>query len=726
MFVLDQQTLYVVTLATAMLIPPLLIAAIATTERTPGTDDWIRGAACLAIGILGLMTRGWLPDLVSITLANMLIVQGYAFVAFGARRFFGLVPLSHWDYALTALIGAAMWYFSTVSPNQAARIVAVCLAIALWTGVATGAILVESNRTTPRQRKVLRLIGIMMAVTGLAMLVRAALHVDKLLGIAREADQMVESIYLFIAVVGNIGFACALPLMISLRVHRQLEDSQRRLARVHAVGRIGFVEYDIASNTVSTNSVYEHIFGVVPGTQRTAQQWIEAMHPDDRALGEARLRAYTDQSASLMPFEYRIIRPLDGEVRWILSLSERHLDSAGRVTHISTIATDITERKQAEEAILQAKVASESASRAKSEFLTNMSHEFRTPLHGVLGNAHLLSTSALDDEQRLCVQGVTDSARGLLGLVNDVLDHSSLDTDRLRFDQSPIDLPTMLHKLRREYAPQADAKGLALAIDEPPALPAPFVADAERVWQVLANLVSNAIKFTPGGTVHVLASILPAGAPFASAGIRFEIADTGVGISDDQLERLFTPFFQAESTLTRQHGGTGLGLSLAKRLVERMGGKISVHSRLGKGTTFQIDYPLGSGGEQGDATAPAHRLDPALLLSRSMNDTELASTLAAAAADDLRSLSVQAQAARAAANWPAAIKCTHDLRLLAGQLGDAALAARLKALEADFTRLAADSELAADDQTLDFPAEAINELAMSAQHWADSHEAPVA
>ncbi|HYH19279.1 MAG TPA: response regulator, partial [Azospirillum sp.] len=291
--------------------------------------------------------------------------------------------------------------------------------------------------------------------------------------------------------------------------------------------------------------------------------------------------------------EVAVDRPDGGRV-WALQTLQR-TEFEGRPA-ILAWSYDITERKAAEEALRQAKEQAEVAARSKSEFLATMSHEIRTPMNGVLGMLELIALTPLNGEQRTLVTTVRDSATALLRIIDDILDLSKIEAGKLdleELDLSPLELVEGVADL---LAPQAHQKELALICHVDPAVPAVVRGDPGRLRQILFNLAGNAIKFTEQG--RVLIRTLPVtGAPPGRVRLRFEVEDTGIGISEEGQARLFQPFSQADSSTTRRFGGTGLGLAICTRMIEMMGGRIGVRSAPGHGSTFwfTVDLPMGDG-----------------------------------------------------------------------------------------------------------------------------------
>ncbi len=369
-----------------------------------------------------------------------------------------------------------------------------------------------------------------------------------------------------------------------------LRLSHAQLDRTQALAGVGSWELDLNNPAAPMTWSAEtfRIFGVEPGAfDATLENLVPYIHPEDMPLFADQARRSIEGREGFDGIDLRILRA-DGAVRWVWAQGGIDADRPGMLVGF---VQDVTARKLVEEELGRAKDEALLASRMKSEFLATMSHEIRTPMNGVMGMTDLLLGTDLDPVQRDYATTVQHSAEALLSILNDILDLSKIEAGRLDLERVPFDLGALMREVGELWGPDAAAQGIGFAVDIDPRLPAFVEGDPGRVRQVLANLVSNAVKFTTAGEVVVAASAEESSG--ADVHVRLEVRDTGCGMDPATAERLFEPFTQADASTTRRYGGTGLGLAIARRLVSMMGGSIDVDSALGRGSTFTVSLHLG-------------------------------------------------------------------------------------------------------------------------------------
>jgi two-component system, sensor histidine kinase and response regulator len=374
------------------------------------------------------------------------------------------------------------------------------------------------------------------------------------------------------------------------RTEAALNSTEKRLARTMRGTRDGVWEFDIPSNKLWFGPRFEKLLGLESGALgHSDERFTYLIHPEDRAT----YRQGVDNNLICgrgFDVEIRVLHKL-GHYEWVRLRGQVERDSNGEPTWLAGSMQVVTDRKVAEQSVLDAKLAAEAANRAKSNFLANVSHEIRTPMNGVIGMSQILSDTNLDPTQREYVDIIRSSAQALLSLINDVLDLSKIEADRVELEHVDFDMRDIVYETTSPIALQAALKGIELVVNIDGGVPLLARGDPGRLRQIILNLAGNAVKFTHEG--HVLLDVSTAAPTDGDARLRIEVSDTGIGIPTERLDRLFKSFSQVDSSTTRHYGGTGLGLSIVKRLAELMGGEVGVESEMGRGSRFWVTVPMG-------------------------------------------------------------------------------------------------------------------------------------
>ena len=407
---------------------------------------------------------------------------------------------------------------------------------------------------------------------------------DNLLGVlevlSRAAHQPDEKLVETLAVLGTqVG-----QFMERERVQAAMLESEERFRQAFEFAGIGMAIVGLEGQWLRANKAVCEIVGYLPD-ELLRKTFQDITHPDDLEIDLAHLRELLAGKTRFYQMEKRYFHR-EGHIVWIHLTASLVRDAAGVPVHFVAQIEDITQRKQLAAEMCAARENAEAASRAKSRFLANMSHEIRTPMNGVIGMTSLLLDTTLDADQRDCAETIRTSAEGLLTVINDILDFSKVEAGKIELEALDYDLQEVIEDTIELLADAAQAKGIELAGCIGPDAPRLLHGDAGRVRQVLMNLVGNAIKFTAHGEVTVRVSVEP------DKRLRFDVKDTGIGISEEAQKRLFEAFNQADVSTTRKYGGTGLGLAICRQLVQLMGGSFAVESSPGHGSTFSFSLPV--------------------------------------------------------------------------------------------------------------------------------------
>ncbi|MCQ8119946.1 response regulator, partial [Methylomonas rosea] len=394
------------------------------------------------------------------------------------------------------------------------------------------------------------------------------------------------------------------------QTEEKLRISEERLRLTLEVAQIGIFDWDVGRDSFVVSPIYYSMLGYPPKDGLgDREEWLDRLHPADREMVAEKIGSVLAKRADAYSYEARM-RHADGDYRW-LSVKAFNVECGddGAVSRILGIRMDITERKRYEEELecykndlerlvdertaelQEARQQADAANQAKSDFLANMSHEIRTPMNAILGLTRLALDTDLDERQQDYLRKVLNASQALLSILNDILDYSKIEAGRIDIEAVDFCLEDILRATGDLFSFRAEEKGIELFVDMASDVPECLIGDPLRLSQVVDNLVGNAIKFTEQGEVHV--RIEKRDATADSVCLRFAVRDTGIGLTPEQSSRLFQPFVQADAGITRRFGGSGLGLTICKRLVEMMNGQIALSSEPGRGSTFAFTVWLG-------------------------------------------------------------------------------------------------------------------------------------
>ena len=404
----------------------------------------------------------------------------------------------------------------------------------------------------------------------------------------------------------------------------ELESARSSLAKIIEGSPVPTLVLDENHTVTHWNKACEEIIGVPASAMIGSRDPWKAFYPSPRPImADLVMSNHMADVESHYSGKYRHSELVQGAIegedyfpkfnRWLFFTAASLRDHQGKIVGAIETLQDVTERKLAEIALTEAKQVAESAANTKAEFLANMSHEIRTPMNAVIGLAHLLLKSELSGKQRDFVARIHNAGQMLLGLINDILDFSKIEAGHMQLEATEFVLDEVLDNVASVLLHRAQEKGLALQYLVEPDVPPRLVGDPLRLAQILINLIGNALKFTANGSVTVFVRRVP-DSP-GSVMLELDVQDTGIGLSQEQQQNLFQAFTQADTSITRKYGGTGLGLTICKRLSQLMGGDIWVTSQPGVGSTFTFAVKLGLGSDS--ANEPRAAMSRALVVDDS-------------------------------------------------------------------------------------------------------------
>jgi PAS domain S-box-containing protein len=332
------------------------------------------------------------------------------------------------------------------------------------------------------------------------------------------------------------------------------------------------------------------------GRYHPHDDWAAHLIAADKEIAEKTFALFKDACegrASHYDATYPYKRPVDGTIAWVHALGHLVRDADGKPKEMLGVNQDITDFKLLEKEIVGAKLKAEEATQMKSMFLANMSHEIRTPMNAIIGLSYLALKTGLTPKQRDYLNKIHNAGTSLLAIINDILDFSKIEAGRLDIEQTEFKLDDVVNSVTTITGQKAHDKGLEFLAEVPRSVPQFLVGDPLRLGQILTNLVNNSVKFTEQGEIRMKAELLEQTG--GKCKLRFSVRDTGLGMTPEQAAKLFQPFTQADMSTTRKHGGTGLGLTICRRLAELMGGQIWLESEPGKGSTFSFTVWVGVG-----------------------------------------------------------------------------------------------------------------------------------
>lgn len=390
-------------------------------------------------------------------------------------------------------------------------------------------------------------------------------------------------------------------LTIEIHDHSQAEYNIKqistRLNLAIQAGEVGIWDYDIINNNLIWDNQMYALYGISETTfSGVYEAWQAGVHPEDKERSNDEIQAAI-RGEKEFNTEFRVIWQ-DGSVHHIRAIAKVKRDDSGNPYRIIGTNWDITDRKQMEVELLNAKADADEANKRKSEFLANMSHEIRTPLNAIVGFSTILQEKTFGNKlYSEYLDNIIQSSRVLLSLINDILDLSKVEAGRMVVTHNPVNMKSLINEILSIFVMKANEKGITLTTSISNDLPGSLITDEKYLRQIFFNLIGNAVKFTQVGSVEIGVAIIPKNEEGSKIDFLISVKDTGMGIPENDIPNIFEPFIQVARQSRNKYGGTGLGLSITRRLVELLGGTISVESQLGIGSVFSVtlfDIEIGS------------------------------------------------------------------------------------------------------------------------------------
>ena len=373
-------------------------------------------------------------------------------------------------------------------------------------------------------------------------------------------------------------------------IEARLVEKTRILLEAQSVAQIGNYVFNLATGEWNSSSVFDQIFGIDTTYMKDVRNWIKLIAPEHSLhvlnVFKEVVKEKTLNTKNRFDESFKIIRQNDGEERWVKVLGEFQYDEEGKPTHMLGTMQDVTERKKNKQELIKAKDLAEELLNIKGDFLSNMSHEIRTPLNAILGFTRLLKETDLNEEQNEMLEAINFSGKNLLVIVNDILDFSKIEANKMTFEGVLFSMNEAVKSALHLLILKAEEKNIDLVFSVDSSISDQLKGDPTRLNQILINLIGNAIKFTEKGSVVLDVKLISDKTTFSE--IEFVVTDSGIGIAREKLDSIFESFNQASNDTNRKFGGSGLGLTITKKLIELQGGNIKVESELNKGSKFSF------------------------------------------------------------------------------------------------------------------------------------------